>query len=344
MAAAAVIMSRKNRNSRYSNYARSSYDDNGDNPNTCWMITFAFFGVVLFGTGAWYAFDSFDDSRNIAIQPYNKVVDSWNSRDREVFASTVFEWRLVSPGAEKVTIEDCVGEPLNCTKTREVTQYKDVDPGSSDAPWIPMAQALQADSLARDQSMDGIHTYQPLRWVGTGVLPQSAPGHLERGDSGMVVWSGPLYKLQMRARKDGKETVLDVEEIAPMKEVVVAANNKMCRLHHGDNFHDQRCWDRMAVSSVCMRLSYTSDGWVAPKDMSRSCIGNSDLIFSRTCPGSRNQLVGPNTVCDYSNVNFTVRSVDDPYMAAMVMTKNTLNFGYTPHENWVRLAYCLASF
>jgi hypothetical protein len=150
-----------------------------------------------------------------------------------------------------------------------------------------------------------------------------------------------MYKVQLRARSpgtEGKVMVFDIDDIEPLKEVPVAANTKMCRLHHGNNFHDHRCWDREAISSVCLRLNYTSDGWKAPEGMNRGCAAGSELSFSRSCPGSsimgRNQL-NDEPGCDFSHVNFTVRSMDDPHTIAMQLTDGSLNFGYTPHENWV---------
>lgn len=348
MAAAAAIISRKNRYGGYNSSpyrSRSSFDED-DGPNACWLMIFAVCGVSLVGMGAWYAYDSFDDPRNVAILPYNRAVAAWNNEGRREFADSVFEWRLVSPRPQMVTIKgNCEDKeettPKGCTKTHEVQQLKDVDPASSDAPWVPMVQAHIPEPLSRDQSMEGILPYEPLRWVGTGVLPASPPGHLERGEDGMNRWTGSKYKLQLRARSpgnDGKVAIFDIEEIEPMKEVPVAANTKMCRLHHGGNFHDQRCWDREAIAAVCLRLNYTSDGWKAPEGMSRGCVAGTELSFSRSCPGSsimgRSQL-SDEPGCDFSHVNFTLRSIDDPHTVAMTLTDGTLNFGYTPHENWV---------
>jgi hypothetical protein len=47
--------------------------------------------------------------------------------------------------------------------------------------------------------------------------------------------------------------------------------------------HDQRCLDRMAISSVCMRLSYTSDGWVAPKHAMAQFWGAHQRFFKTLC-------------------------------------------------------------
>jgi hypothetical protein len=347
MAAAAAMISRKHRNASFGQYrsSRSYYDDDHDGPNMCWLTIFGIVGVILIGTGAWYGWDSYEDPRIVAIQPYNTVVDLWNTRDRAKFAGTVFEWRLISPQKDMVTIKgDCTDEagtiPAGCTKTHQEAQYKDVDAAAAAAvPWVAMQQAVIAEPLSSDQNMKGINSYEPLRYVGKAVLPESLPGQLTNLDDGHGVhWTGHMYKLQLRARKDGKETIFDIEPIEPMKETPVAANVKMCRLHHGNNFHDHRCWDRVVISQVCMRLNYTSDGWQKPKDMPLGCAGTSELAFSRSCPGSasigRGQ-VGDNPGCNFSNVDFTVRSLDDPHIAAMSMTKGTLNFGYTPHENFI---------
>ena len=56
--------------------------------------------------------------------------------------------------------------------------------------------------------------------------------------------------------------------------------------------------------------------------------------------GGRGQL-GMDTNCDFSNVNFTVRSIADPHIIAEQLTAGTLNFGYTPHENWVSSSWLL---
>ena len=80
--------------------------------------------------------------------------------------------------------------------------------------------------------------------------------------------------------------------------------------------------------------------------MQRGCAAGAELAFSRSCPGSmmagRNQL-GENPGCDFSSVTFTVRSVDDPHLIAQALTAGTLNFGYTPHENWVSAALSFCS-
>ena len=143
MAAAAAMISRKHRYGGYnaSPYrSRSSLDDD-DGPNTCWMIIFAICGVSLIGMGAWYAHDSFDDPRNVAIKPYNTAVEAWNNRGRREFAESVFEWRLVSPRPQTVQIE-------GNGKTTEVQQLKDVDPAEPDAPWVPMVQAHVAEPVS----------------------------------------------------------------------------------------------------------------------------------------------------------------------------------------------------
>ena len=105
-AAAAFAASRKSRIGGYGGYRRSSYQDSDDDgPNMCWVVLFGVCGIALLGSGAWYAYDSFDDPRLVAIKPYNEAVDAWNNQKRSVFADSVFEWRLVSPLPEPVTIE-----------------------------------------------------------------------------------------------------------------------------------------------------------------------------------------------------------------------------------------------
>jgi hypothetical protein len=348
-AAAAMIASRKHRNlgSRYgaSRGHYSAHDEDGDGPNMCWIVLFGVCGVALIGSGAWYAYDSFEDPRMVAVERYNSVVDDWSSRGREQFASTAFEWRLVSPQAEKVTVQgNCEDEegtiPPGCTKTHTEDVYKDVDPDKADkVPWTRMVEDLTKHPLASDQNMKGIKDYEPLNWVGTGVLPAHPPGHLEKGQSGVMEWTGSKYKLQLRATKDDKVSVFDVDPIDPLKEVVAAANIKMCRIHHGNNYHDQRCWDRVAISQVCLRLNYTSDGWQAPEGIPRGCAAGTELAFARHCPGaaigSRGHGMDLDPGCDFSHVNFTVRSMDDPRTKAMAITDGSLNFGNTPHENWV---------
>ena len=337
-AAAAFAASRKSRIGGYGGYRRSSYQDSDDDgPNMCWVVLFGVCGIALLGSGAWYAYDSFDDPRLVAIKPYNEAVDAWNNQKRSVFADSVFEWRLVSPLPEPVTIEGADGQ------TNTVDRFKEVDPKSPEAkavPWTGMAQVKVVEPLAHDQSLEGIHTYEPLRWVGSGVLPAAPPGHLEEQD-GVIKWSGAEYQLQLRATtKSGKSSVFNVEPIEPMKEVAVAANTKMCRIHHHNNFHNGRCWDRVAISQVCMRLAHTLEGgWGAPADgVSRGCAAGAELSFGRSCPGagySSHGLGAQDPGCDFSHVNFTVRSMDDPHIIAMSLTDSTLNFGNTPHENWV---------
>mmetsp|Transcript_68927 Transcript_68927/g.111834 ORF Transcript_68927/g.111834 Transcript_68927/m.111834 type:complete len:496 (-) Transcript_68927:317-1804(-) len=343
MAAAAAMINRKNRSLGYQRSYRSNYQEDDDGPNLCWMLVFGVCGVTLIGFGAWYAYDSFEDPRIVALRPYNHAIGEWNGHARTEFAQTIFEWRLVSPTPEKVTIQgNCTDDagtvPSGCLKTHEVMQFKNVDPAASNAPWTKMVAAMITEPLARDQNMEGITAYEPLRWVGTGVLPASLPGRLEPGSNGVTAWTGGNYKLQLRARSAGKETVFDIETIQPLKETPVAANLKMCRLHHGNNFHDHRCWDRVAISQVCLRLNHTSDGWKAPEDMQRGCAAGTELSFARSCPGSaamgRGQM-SDDPGCDFSQVNFTVRSLEDPHTVAMSLTHGTLNFGYTPHENWV---------
>ena len=149
------MISRKHRYGGYNSTpyrSRSSLDDD-DGPNTCWLMIFAVCGVSLMGMGAWYAYDSFDDPRNVAIQPYNKAVEDWNNRGRREFADSVFEWRLVSPRPKTVTIQgDCTDEagttPPGCTKTHEVQQLQDVKPADSDAPWVPMVKASIAEPVS----------------------------------------------------------------------------------------------------------------------------------------------------------------------------------------------------
>ena len=210
-AAAAFAASRKSRIGGYGGYRRSSYQDSDDDgPNMCWVVLIGVCGIALLGSGAWYAYDSFDDPRLVAIKPYNEAVDAWNNQKRSVFADSVFEWRLVSPLPEPVTIEGADGQ------TNTVDRFKEVDPKSPEAkavPWTGMAQVKVVEPLAHDQSLEGIHTYEPLRWVGSGVLPAAPPGHLEEQD-GVIKWSGAEYQLQLRATtKSGKSSVCNVEPI-----------------------------------------------------------------------------------------------------------------------------------
>jgi len=340
MAAAAAIISRKHRSYGYQYNTRSRYDDE-DGPNLCWLTLFGMLGIGLIGFGAWYAYDSFEDPRVVAIRPYNTAVEAWNTVHRSEFADTSFEWRMASPEPQSVMVEDADGN-----KHPEV-QFKAVDPAASTAEWKAMVQAMVPEPLAPDQNKEGILSYEPLRWEARGVLPANPPGHLETGADGNAFWTGPQYQIQLRTRtKDGKESVFDLEAITPMKEVPVPANQKMCRLHHANNYHDHRCWDRVAIAQVCLRLNHTSDGWKAPEGMQRGCAAGAELAFSRSCPGSmmagRNQL-GENPGCDFSSVTFTVRSVDDPHLIAQALTAGTLNFGYTPHENWVSAALSFCS-
>ncbi len=326
----------------FGNRGRSYLDEDDAGPSMCWLAIFGMVGVALISSGAWYAYDSFDDPRNIALKPYNQAVEAWNTVHRPEFAGTTFEWRVVSPTTKTVTVTDANG------KTHaEVQSVNGVDPAASTAAWMPMDQAMVPEPLAPDQNKEGILQYEPLRWLARGILPAQPAGQLDRGPDGMAFWTGPDYKVQLRARdKDGKESVFDLEPIFPMKEVSVPANQKMCRMHHNNNFHNQRCWDKMAISSACLRLNHTSDGWKAPEGIQRGCAAGAELSFGRNCPGSNTagqHALSSNPNCDFSNVTLTVRSMDDPHIIAQILTDGTLNFGYTPHENWVRRRRALFS-
>jgi hypothetical protein len=174
------------------------------------------------------------------------------------------------------------------------------------------------------------------------MLPASVPGHW---DMDKQAWTGPAYKFQVRAVHKGEETVVALAPAVAYQEVHIGANQKMCRLHHGNNFHSGRCWERLAFNGACLQLALVEGKWARPtykdaqgKDREQlGCTGNTEILFRPSCPGNGyHRILGSDPACDFSLANATIRSNADPYVQAGIMTGGTYAFGDTPHEVWVQ--------
>mmetsp|Transcript_21779 Transcript_21779/g.34130 ORF Transcript_21779/g.34130 Transcript_21779/m.34130 type:complete len:432 (-) Transcript_21779:241-1536(-) len=316
---------------------RSSYeDDYEDGPNMCWVAIFCVSGVALVITGAVYMQSSFSDPRADTIKTYNNYVDYWTDAGRPHFEQTQWTYRVVSPVSREVEVRIA-----NCTKTaanncmKKEIQLAEVP--SSDADAVTVAwKSLKADhnneTLDRNQYLQDIHQYSPLKFLDHGFLPKNPVGEFED-----YKFNGPKYTIQIKGEVGGKSKTWELEPMVLMKDVVVGANQKMCRLHHGNNFHSGQCWDRLALHHICVQFNYTNGEWSSKPNPAGGfgCEGLQEARYARSCPSKGlHHLSQHHQSCDFSPVNLTLRSADDPHIKALIMTAGTLNFGSTPKENW----------
>uniref|UniRef100_A0A7S4P7B8 Uncharacterized protein n=1 Tax=Guillardia theta TaxID=55529 RepID=A0A7S4P7B8_GUITH len=331
MAAAAVIGRRRGFSSNL--YSHKDEDDEG--PNKCWIFLLFCAGSTLLFTGLWYAYISFDDARLQAIKPYNDAIMAWEDTYRKNLVESSFQWRLLSPQEKKVTVPCSDTQPSNCTKVE--TQYVDVEASSAEAaaiPWKDMQIDTTPDPLAADQSMKGIKNYTALKLVALGMLPKTIQGHIDHATG---QWVGNKFKLQVKSVHQGMTSVIDIEPFDIMKYVAVGANAKMCRVHYGGLMINGQCYERVAIAGVCMTIQDTSAGWQPPSAGRCGCFGSGmEVLFGKSCPGSHAHLTSDDPTCDFSLANMTLRSLHDPHQVALSLTSGTLNFGLTPHENWVQ--------
>lgn len=142
---------------------------------------------------------------------------------------------------------------------------------------------------------------------------------------------------QVKSVIQGMTSVIDIEPFDIMKYVAVGANTKMCRVHYGGLMINGQCYERVAIAGVCMTIQDTSAGWQPPPAGRRGCFGSPmEVLFGKSCPGSHAHLTSDDPTCDFSLANMTLRSLHDPHEVALSLTSGTLNFGLTPHENWVQ--------
>jgi len=313
------------------------------------VALFALAGVGLLFTGVTYGYDSFWNPRSLAIRPYNKAVDTWNGGERQYLQESEFYFRAYSPRAVTVTVPavTCKKGDTECTPVpaHEETTYKEVEPTDAYAdtvPWLPFAGVVKNDSLAHDQINTDLKDYTPLHYEAHGMLPAQVPGEWDDVNN---EWTGPAYKFQIRAVYKGTESILALQSAVIFKDQPVGANAKMCRLHHGNNFHSGRCWERLAFQGACLQLAFADGKWSSPTwtgpdghlKTQLGCIGNTAITTRPACPGSAFQRMNwKNTECNFTLTNATIRSHADPYLQAGVMTGGKYSFGYTPHEMWVQ--------
>ncbi|KAJ1480394.1 hypothetical protein T484DRAFT_1956658, partial [Baffinella frigidus] len=305
--AGAVMGSRRHGGYRGSLFspAKALHGDD-DGPPKCMVALFALAGVGLLFTGVTYGYDSFWNPRSLAIRPYNKAVDTWNGGERQYLQESEFYFRAYSPRAVTVTVPavTCKKGDTECTPVpaHEETTYKEVEPTDAYAdtvPWLPFAGVVKNDSLAHDQINTDLKDYTPLHYEAHGMLPAQVPGEWDDVNN---EWTGPAYKFQIRAVYKGTESILALQSAVIFKDQPVGANAKMCRLHHGNNFHSGRCWERLAFQGACLQLAFADGKWSSP-----------------TWTGPDGHL-----------------KTQLGYLQAGVMTGGKYSFGYTPHEMWVQ--------
>jgi len=305
----------------------------------CWIAIFAVTGCSLLIAGGVYAHASFDDPRAVSVTTYNGIVDMWSMKFRKEFEESSFSWRLITPQRQEVTIPGTTCPPdsveVDCTPTETTTKEMMVAVNVTEEEkqkinWVDMDDGVGDDHLARDQKVDDIHTYSTLEYHAGDIFPSEPDGEWDD-----TTWTGPEYLLEVRAEMPGKEpSTFTIGPLPLMKQTIIGANQKMCRIHYGNNMHHGHCWDTFALSHICIELNQTANGWSANEYGGIGCGGMQEVVYGKHCPYSKGLLTARSPACDFSPVNITLRSSNDPHAKAMEMTLGTLNFGPTPSENW----------
>jgi len=337
--AAAAIAGRRGRFGG-GGFSRTRYDEpEDDGPSMLWIGLFAVCGVALVVAGVVYAKSSYEDPRKELVAQYNDEVDLWTEKYRKEFAQSKFSWRILNPHMKEVTVPGTVcppeSDPADCTPTTAHTEEQLVTLNLTAADkakiaWTQLPAAEKEDALARPQKLDDIHTYDELMFGAGGMFPEETKGEWDDAD-----WTGEPYLLELRAEtSSGQVQTFAMGPLPLLKQRPIGANQKMCRIHYGNNMHNGHCWDTLALSQICVQLNLTKDGWVGDKNGNIGCTGHDAAVYDKHCPGTA-RLLSPHTAtCDFSLVNITVRSAQDPHVAAMMLTAGSLNFGPTPGENW----------
>eukprot|EP00283_Hemiselmis_rufescens_P005529 CAMPEP_0173434684 /NCGR_PEP_ID=MMETSP1357-20121228/13179_1 /TAXON_ID=77926 /ORGANISM="Hemiselmis rufescens, Strain PCC563" /LENGTH=454 /DNA_ID=CAMNT_0014399567 /DNA_START=95 /DNA_END=1456 /DNA_ORIENTATION=- len=353
-----------------SDYERGSWNNSDEGPNSAWLCIFTVVGTILVSVGGWYGWSSFSDPRATNVAIYNQWVDNWvapGTGGRAAIERTTFSYRVVSPLAttKACPCQDACGADAACKEACEPCSpvtMEEVDPRGERAQavaWSEFAKAsddsaggglhhLSALNAANNAS--DIKTYDPLVLEMDHIFPAEPVGTWDGGK-----WTGAKWVLEVKAEEAGKPPLQfllndragDKPGVALLKEIPTHANSKMCRLHHNNNMHDHQCWDRVAANKVCMLLNHSAeDSWQQATGANgadgqfgcRVTVGNfpdAEVTYSTYCPDSPARLSPAYTQsCDFSRLQFVVRSGTDPYVLVRQFTKGTMDLGSTPAQTW----------
>jgi len=303
----------------------------------CWIGIFAVCGIGLLATGVVYARSSFEDPRAELVAQYNTEVDLWNDPLREEFENSKFSFRVLNPHLREVHLPavkcqpgdgDC--KPRNATTLEKLVTLNLTDIEKASIAWEPLAGVDPEDHLAKPQKVDDIHPYSGLVYEASEMFSEEPEGEWDGTE-----WTGAPYMLELRAETPaGIVTKFEIGPVPLLKQHMIGANQKMCRIHYGNNMHRGHCWDTFALSRICVQLNKTDNGWAPDSNGNIGCGGRDPAVYDKHCPSSSRLLTPSSPLCDFSHVDLSVRSASDPHTAALQLTDGTLFFGPTPSDNW----------